>query len=318
MTIIAKALLLAAAIIATDPSAVGEEDIYAPLTEDGIWRYHISEDASSVSINRYRGDDTESVDIPSEINGMPVTCLESDMFLHRLNPKIESVVIPDTVTELQGAFHFCSKLHSVSIPDSVKIIGGETFEDTALTSVEIPDSVTYIGQEAFSISRLESVVIPASVTYIGPLAFWDTPLKSATILNPDCELDCKSNLGNWVFSNAYNSDKFNGILYGYRNSTTQTYAEEHSCHFVPLDPLYAHGDLDWNEVIDANDAAAVLTASALDGAGLDSGLAPEEIAAADLNGDGLYDALDAALILQYSAAAGSGQDVGTIEEFANT
>ena len=58
--------------------------------------------------------------------------------------------------------------------------------------------------------------------------------------------------------------------------------------------------------VNANDAAEILVAAARIGAGSDSGLTAEELAAGDVNGDGATDATDAATVLRYAAYVGSG------------
>ena len=68
------------------------------------------------------------------------------------NQKIESYIIPDSVTKIGDyAFFRCSSLSDIVIPDSVTDIGKCAFESCSyLSSVVIPDSVTDIGDYAFS------------------------------------------------------------------------------------------------------------------------------------------------------------------------
>lgn len=73
-------------------------------------------------------------------------------------------------------------------------------------------------------------------------------------------------------------------------------------------------DLNADNVINATDAALLLSAAASYGAGGGSGMTAEQEIAADVNQDGAFDALDAALVLQYAAYAGAGGTL-TIEEF---
>lgn len=83
---------------------------------------------------------------------------------------------------------------------------------------------------------------------------------------------------------------------------------------TPLVSETALGDVDGNGTADASDAAEILVAAALLGAGMDSGLTAEQELAADVNGSGDFTADDAATILFYAAAVGSGYP-GTLEEF---
>ena len=93
------------------------------------------------------------VNVPSEINGVPVTKIG------------------------EFAFYGCDSLTSVDIPSSVTAISAHAFADCySLTSVDIPSSVTAIGELAFyGCYSLTSVNIPSSVTEIGGYAFGDCP-----------------------------------------------------------------------------------------------------------------------------------------------
>ena len=147
-----------------------------------------------------------SLDLPSEIDGVPVTGIGQLAFLgcHGLT----SVTIPDSVTSIGGsAFANCSGLTSITIPDSVTSIGDGVFSGcsgvtslsvgtnnpayysldglllskdgnilvqavNATGNISVPVGVTSIGNSAFSgCSRLESVVIPNGVKNIGMSAF---------------------------------------------------------------------------------------------------------------------------------------------------
>ena len=139
-----------------------------------------------------------SVDIPSEINGLPVTRIGEGAF--SLTEKLESVSIPDTVTAIEGTAFLGAGIKNITLPDSIKEIDSQAFCGTNLTSVDIPDSVETLGDGIFQgcyklktvnlgknvenigsgafedCSSLESIKIPDSVNYIGYGAFKGTPI----------------------------------------------------------------------------------------------------------------------------------------------
>ncbi len=114
----------------------------------------------------------EIVDIPAEIDGLPVKGIFVGAFSQF--PNLTTVRIPDSVTEIwEQAFYYCEKLNSVNIPDSVTSIGNGAFLGCkGLTDIVIGNGVTSIGDFAFQrCTNLESVTRGNSVTYIGLKAF---------------------------------------------------------------------------------------------------------------------------------------------------
>lgn len=91
--------------------------------------------------------------------------------------------------------------------------------------------------------------------------------------------------------------------------------EEAVCEYRPFSAWEHVGDLNGDEKINASDASKILTLSAMQGSGTDTGLSIEEQQFADVNADGIFNAKDAAVILQYSASVGCGEFNGTLAEF---
>ncbi|MGN1478931.1 MAG: leucine-rich repeat domain-containing protein, partial [Acutalibacteraceae bacterium] len=89
------------------------------------------------------------LDIPSTIDGYPVTSIGSSAFYGCTG--LTSITIHDSVTNIgDDAFEWCSGLTDITIPDSVTSIGDSAFHGcTGLTSITIPDSVISIGNYAF-------------------------------------------------------------------------------------------------------------------------------------------------------------------------
>ncbi len=103
----------------------------------------------SLALDSYNGTDTE-VEIPSEIDGIPVTKIEQKAFYE--NDTIESVTIPGTVTEIVWeAFYRCENLESVVLNEGLTRIGEGVFANCSnLTTINIPASVSEIGLAAFA------------------------------------------------------------------------------------------------------------------------------------------------------------------------
>ena len=107
--------------------------------------------------------------IPSEIEGKRVTSIGKAAF-HELG-NVNSVVIPEGVTQIGDYAFAYSGLISVTIPKTVKSIGENAFHFCSLKSVTLPKGLESIGKEAFFDSGLKSVTIPETVTSIGEGAF---------------------------------------------------------------------------------------------------------------------------------------------------
>ena len=142
------------------------------------------------------GSSATSVEIPDEINGLPVVGIKERAFENRSN--LTSITISDSVISIGSyAFSGCSGLTSVTIGNGVTSIGNSAFFGcSGLTSVTMGNGVTSIGDNAFdSCSGLTSVTIPDSVTSIGSSAFSGcSALTSIVVPNS------VTSIGKWAFS----------------------------------------------------------------------------------------------------------------------
>ena len=155
-------------------------------------------------------------------------------------------VLSEEVTEVYwgaAAFGFCSALERVVIPEGVKAIQPQTFlYCTSLTSVELPSTLETIDQLAFAFcSALPEFDIPASVTAVAYGAFgMCESMEKVTVNNAQCVID------------DYDGMTFpeQAVIYGYADSTAQTYAETYDREFVAFEVDCEHT---WNsgEVITA-------------------------------------------------------------------
>lgn len=165
-------------------------------------------DATTGTIKKYNGNDAV-VNIPSEINGTPVTTIGNAAFR---DSSVTSVTIPASVTEIgANAFAGCTNLTSVTYggdwsnltiqsgnpavqdaanaplfdfefipPDNTAVIVTNYKYNGAAADVTIPSRyqgkpVTTIGHAAFFNSAVTSVTIPDSVTSISDEAFINCP-----------------------------------------------------------------------------------------------------------------------------------------------
>lgn len=125
-----------------------------------------------------------SIDIPAEIDGIPVTNIDS---LGSYNSSLTNINIPDSVTSIAyGAFYGCDSLLNITVAagnQNYCDIDGVLFnkykteihtfpQDKIQSEYTIPDGVTSIGSYAFyECENLTDINIPSSVTNIGPYAF---------------------------------------------------------------------------------------------------------------------------------------------------
>lgn len=246
-----------------------------------------------------------SVEIPAEIDGLPVTRIGSSAFMWCTN--LLNVNIPDSVTEIDSeAFYGCSRLPGITIPDSVTKIGVcAFFRCSCLASLTIPDSVTEISIYTFygcsllesitishnvtrigvntfeECSNLKSITIPDNVTNIDDYAFSGcSSLEKITIENPECEI-----------YDAENTISDTATIYGYENSTAQAYAEKYNRTFVSLGEYISetvHGDISGYGRIDLYDAIEICKSIM----GMRT-FTEEEKAIADFDGNGVVDLYDA-------------------------
>lgn len=120
------------------------------LTSDFAYVVMEEEGKKEVWLLNYIGDAT-TVEIPSEIEEMPVTKIYKNCFYGKSS--ITSVTIPSSVTSIGPyAFSGCSGLTSVTFGENSQLttINEYAFGGcSGLTSISIPSSVTLIGDGAF-------------------------------------------------------------------------------------------------------------------------------------------------------------------------
>ena len=94
---------------------------------------------------------------------------------------LNSLTIPNGVTNLYGAFENCSNLTNISIPDGVTNISYAFKNCSSLTRITLPNSVTNINSAFSGCSNLISITIPDGVTSINGTFSGCSSLTSITI-----------------------------------------------------------------------------------------------------------------------------------------
>ncbi|MBR1751740.1 MAG: fibronectin type III domain-containing protein [Ruminococcus sp.] len=140
----------------------------------GTLEYEIKDDGT-IEITDCDGTGS-SVNIPSEIDGKPVTGIGESAFSDCKD--LTDIEIPDSVTNIgYFAFDYCTSLTDITLPDSVTDIGhGAFYGCTSLTDISIPDSITDISVDTFRLcENLTTISIPDSVETIEYGAFYGCP-----------------------------------------------------------------------------------------------------------------------------------------------
>ena len=146
--------------------------------------------------------------------------------------KLVTLSLPNSLLSI-GKLAFCdSKIADITIPDSVTTIGMGAFlqmEDDDMyhvmvehATVQLGKGLETIGDVAFNGYSIDSdLVLPASLQSVGASAF-EGATKSITVMNASCQL---------------NTDALGtpSQIYGYNNSTAQTYATEKNIPFTALE-----------------------------------------------------------------------------------
>ena len=184
-------------------TAFAEDTPTVRTADDGTYKYEYKVSGGNATITKFCGplDPVDSdgnvanpdlyyINIPSELNGHPVTGLGAYSFtgepfssdLYKFNRKIRSVTIPEGVTSIGGhAFEECFDLENVTIPQSVTSIGSVAFLGChKIKTLSLGENIETIGGGAFfRCSSLSNITIPKKVKviesgYSGTPSFYGT------------------------------------------------------------------------------------------------------------------------------------------------
>lgn len=160
-----------------------------------------------------------------------VTSIGSDAFSYS---GLTSIVLPESLTTVGNTAFAGSSLTEITLPDSVVSIGESVFEDCkSLVGINLSNGLTNIPSGAFAgCVSLASIDIPDNITSIGSSAFFNTGLKSVTV--PEAVTQIGENALGYE-GDIYGPSKVEGFLiYGYPDTAAETYANDNSFIFEPL------------------------------------------------------------------------------------
>lgn len=167
--------------------------------------YEKVENGYSVRYYTFGLNNFKTATIPDTYKGKKVVSLRGNTFSNM--PFLESVSLPDTITEIRGqafkndinlanvnipsnleylgggAFYNCSSIKNIVLPDTLTYMGGETFYGaSSLESIELSNNLTEIRGNTFeNCTSLKTIIIPDNITRIGGHAFYgNTALETVT------------------------------------------------------------------------------------------------------------------------------------------
>ncbi|MDE7210299.1 MAG: leucine-rich repeat protein [Lachnospiraceae bacterium] len=152
-------------------------------SSDGLWTYGFAEPnvpSDKIEILRYNGCET-NITVPETLDGKSVVALD-DTFNSFF--ELESVVVPEGVTDIVGAFYGCEGLKKVTLPQSLENMEyalnccfsleeinippkvedfSHTFSGTGIKTFVFPQGTKTIYSSFFDSEAIQKVVIPGSV-----------------------------------------------------------------------------------------------------------------------------------------------------------
>lgn len=162
--------------------------------------------------------------------------------------------------------------------------------------ISFGNNIKSIGSKAFWYSEVKSIILPESLQQIGYNAFrWCYNLNDVTVLSKNVALDI-SGIG---YGNAEERLRYMTIQ-GYKNSTTEKYANQHGFTFISLDEPTIKGDANGDGKLTASDAAFIaktLAEAAINNEQIEA----KDYPVMDFNQDCKITAKDAADIARYLA-----------------
>ena len=180
-----------------------------------------------------------------------VTAVKSNAFEN--NKSLTTAALSTGMTAVSGGcFKNCSSLTSVTLGDNVNTIDDSAFENcTLLSTINWPSKLNTIGDYAFkNCDSLISVVLPSALNTISYHAFNSCDLLNEVVLERNVTsiggyafAKCPSlmKFTNYATNTSYSDSTFYNsgsvTMYGWADSTSETFANEESIPFVAITSL---------------------------------------------------------------------------------
>ncbi len=145
------------------------------IKQDENFEYAILRN-NTISIIKYLGNE-KTLDLTNLSIGT-VSSIGGHAFM---NSSVESIVLPETLIEIQYYAFKNSRIKTLIIPDSVIRIGNNAFEASSIETITINETsnLKYIDQYAFSLcTSLKSIYLPSSLIKLGTGAFEKSSLET--------------------------------------------------------------------------------------------------------------------------------------------
>lgn len=123
--------------------------------ENDDYVFNFEKKGDGIIIYKYKGMEEDTLVLPKEISGIPVTTIAS------IGRNIKKVVIPNTVKIISPKAFLCCGIKSVIF--------------------EPKSNIEKIGKQAFAFNRLESLELPKNEISIDKFAFFMNPIKEISI-----------------------------------------------------------------------------------------------------------------------------------------
>ncbi len=232
--------------------------------------------------------------IPSSLGGYVVTSIGEQAFFGKI--MMNSVILPEGITYIgDNAFSGCLSLQSIEIPETVTYLGNGCFTSCPeLKSVVLNDSISSIPDNCFNAcTSLKNINIPDSVTVIGTEAFFGCSDISGIFIPPSVEIIGENALGMHYDIRGNGVETINDFrIKGLPETSAANYAESNN-----IELYFLLGDVNSDDLVDAVDAAFVLSEYADLSTGQSGTFDTYQTFAGDYDGNEMIDTVDAAMIL---------------------